>query len=230
MKPILIIQNCQAESAGTILDYFNMNGISYTVFHSYNNNEFPDLDSFDAVINLGCPTSVTEYLKHPFLQKLYSYVAQIVKANKPYLGICFGGQILAKVLGASVKANNVKEIGTYEITQTQEASEDSLFKNIPNEFHAFHWHGDTFGIPFGATLLATSKDCKNQAFRKNNAYGIQFHFEANIDEVPSWCDVYAEEMREFGKTKDKIVSEYSKNFEQVKTHNFQLLENFLSTI
>ncbi|HDL02189.1 MAG TPA: hypothetical protein ENH23_08165, partial [candidate division Zixibacteria bacterium] len=70
MKPILIIQNCKIESAGTILDYFNQKGISYTVFHSYNNNDFPDVENYEAVINLGCPHSVIEYQQHQFVQKL----------------------------------------------------------------------------------------------------------------------------------------------------------------
>ncbi len=230
MKPILIIQNCQIESAGTILDYCNQNGIQNQVFHSYYNHEFPDLENFYAVINLGCPTSVVEYQQHDFLQNLYAYVANIVKVNKPYLGICFGGQILAKVLGASVGANKVKEIGTYEISLTDKGIEDSLFNNISTPFQAFHWHGDTFQIPFGATLLATSKDCHNQAFRKNNAVGIQFHFEAAIREVPLWCDAYSDELRELGMTKEKILEIYQDNFETVKANNFQLLENFISTI
>ncbi len=230
MKPILIIQNCAIESAGTILDYFNQNGISYTVFHSYNNNDFPDVENFEAVINLGCPHSVTEYQQHQFLQKLYSYVANIVRIDKPYLGICFGAQILAKVLGASVVPNNVKEIGTYKIALTKDGIKDSLFQNIPAQFQAFQWHGDRFKIPFGAALLATSTDCPNQAFRKNRAVGIQFHFEADIQEVPTWCNAYMNELQKFGKTKDEIISAYKEYFENIKTNNFQLLKNFISEI
>ncbi len=229
MKPILIIQNCKIESAGTILDYFNQKGISYTLFHAYTNSEFPDLENFDAVISLGCPHSVTSYRQHQFLLKLYAYVVQIVRINKPYLGICFGAQILAKVLGASVEPNEVKEIGTYNMTLTEDGKKDYIFNNIKDNFSAFQWHGDKFKIPFGATLLATSADCTNQAFRKNNAVGIQFHFEADINEIPSWCDTYADELSEFGKTKEEIITAYQKKFEKIKTDNFRLLENFLST-
>ena len=230
MKPILIIQNCKIESAGTILDYFNQKGISYTVFHSYNNNDFPDVENYEAVINLGCPHSVIEYQQHQFVQKLYSYVANVVRIDKPYLGICFGAQILAKVLGAAVMPNDVKEIGTYEIRLTEDGIKDSLFQNIPNRFHAFHWHGDTFNIPFGAAPLATSTDCTNQAFRKNKTIGIQFHFEADIDEIPIWCDSYADELQEFGKTKDEIIFAYKEKSESIKSYNFQFLENFISGI
>ncbi len=230
MKPILIIQNCAIESGGTILDYFNQKAISYQVFHSHTNAEFPDVENFEAVICLGCPHSVATNMEHAYLRSLYSYVTNIVRENKPYLGICFGSQILAKVLGASVAPNKVKEIGTYKMTLTQDGKQDALFDGISEKFFAFHWHGDTFQIPFGAIHLATSEDCKNQAFRKNRAYGIQFHFEADINEVPKWCDAYAEELAKFGKTKDEIISSYQEKFESVKADNFQLLENFLKTI
>ena len=230
MKPILIIQNCAIESAGTIPEYFNRQGISYQVFHSYTGNEFPELDNFEAVINLGCPISVTEYLQYEFLKKLYAYVGNIVRTNKPYLGICYGGQVLAKVLGASVEPNKVKEIGRYDVQLTPEGQIDPLFRNIPEEFQVFHWHGDTFKIPFGATLLATAKDCKNQAFRKNKAVGIQFHFEADINEIPKWCDAYDFELAEIGKTKEEVITSYQEKFDVIKSYNFQFLENFLSTI
>ena len=230
MKPILIIQNCEVESAGTILEYFNIHGIQNQVFHAYYNHDFPDIQNFEAVISLGCPHTLSKIEEHDFLQKLYGYVSNIVRADIPYLGICFGAQILAKVLGAKVTPNKVKEIGIYQIELTKDGVADMMFKNIPQSFQAFQWHGETFKVPFGATLLATSAECTNQAFRKNKAVGIQFHFEADPQEIPVWCDTYAKELKSFGKTKDTIVSTYAKNSEIIKTHSFQFIENFISNL
>lgn len=228
MKPILIIQNCPAESPGTIIDYCNDNGIGYERIHSYVNDRFPSLDSVDAVINLGCPYSAATHHEHDFLVKLYAYVAEIVRQNKPYLGICFGGQILAKVLGAKVEPNKVKEIGTYSISLTEDGMIDPIFNELPSSFDVFQWHGDTFRIPFEAKLLATGVDCVNQAFRKNNAVGIQFHFEAHPDEIPHWCDTYADELAEFGKSKDEIVSTYRNKFDTIRSDHYRFMDNFLS--
>ena len=228
MKPILIIQNCKIESPGTIRNYLNEHSLPYQIIHTYNNHDFPPIDSISSVINLGCPHSASTYESVPYLKNLYAFVAQIVRANKPYLGICFGAQILARVLGAQVTKNDKMEIGTYEVTLTDKGKSDSIFAGITSPFNVFHWHGDTFKIPFGAELLATGVDCINQAFRQNNMIGIQFHFEADIKEVPTWCDAYADELELIGKTKEQIISEYKLHFETIKSNNSKFIENFLN--
>ena len=70
----------------------------------------------------------------------------------------------------------------------------------------------------------------NQAFRKNKAVGIQFHFEADINEIPKWCDAYDFELAEVGKTKEEVITSYQEKSDLIKSYNFQFLENFLSTI
>jgi GMP synthase (glutamine-hydrolysing) len=79
-----------------------------------------------------------------------------------------------------VEANKVKEIGAMPVTLTEDGAADPLFGGFDREFPVFQWHGDTFRIPFGATWLAQSSDCKNQAFRKGNLVGVQFHLEADL--------------------------------------------------
>ncbi|KAA3636486.1 MAG: type 1 glutamine amidotransferase [Calditrichaeota bacterium] len=227
MKPILIIQNCKIESPGTITDYLTENGLPYQIIHTYNNHDFPAVESISSVINLGCPESASTYEQVPYLKNLYAFVARIVRTNKPYLGICFGAQILARVLGAQVIKNEKMEIGTYKVTLTDEGKSDSIFEGINSPFNVFHWHADTFKIPFGAELLATGVDCKNQAFRQNNLIGIQFHFEADIKEIPTWCDAYTDELKLIGKTKEQVISEYESHFESIKSNNSKFIGNFL---
>lgn len=226
VKPILIIQNCQIESAGTILDYLNEKALPYQSLHSYQGHQFPQAGDVSSVICLGTPVSVNEYHDFEYLKALYRFVSEIVRNNQPYLGLCFGGQLLARVVGAKVERNPVMEIGNYRVKLTDAGLSDPIFDGFPRQFDVFHWHGDTFKIPFNAQLLAEGIDCKNQAFRKEKAVGVQFHLEAKPDDIPLWCDAYADELETVGKTKNDILEAYSAKFETIKKLNFQLLDNF----
>jgi len=246
MKPVAIIQNCEVESAGNIKEYLNEKNIPFTETHSYRNQQLPDLIDVSAVINLGCPLSVTTYKQHNFLTGLFDFTNQAINQKKPYLGVCFGGQMLALALGAKVYANPKKEIGTGDIKLTASGIKDPLFKGFENFFPVFQWHGDTFEIPPGATNLAESDDCTNQAFHwrgrppafgravgsKNTscAVGIQFHLEADSNQIPLWCDTYAEELAGEGKDKEEVLASYVSNAEQMRRLSFKLLDNFFSLI
>jgi GMP synthase (glutamine-hydrolysing) len=110
-----------------------------------------------------------------------------VAADLPVLGICLGSQLLAKALGSQVYANPVKEIGWYTVDLTTEAAGDALFRDAAKAETVFQWHGDTFDLPPGATLLATAPGCRHQAFRQGaNAYGLQFHIEVTADIIADW--------------------------------------------
>lgn len=227
MKPICIVQNWAPESAGNLADYLKDNSIPHNVVRSYEGEALPEVSSLEAAIVLGSPTSVGEYQKHEHLKRLFAFVAEAVRADLPILCICFGSQLLARVLGAEVVRNEVREIGLYKIALTEEGQKDGLFAGLGPELEVFHWHADTFKIPFGATLLATGDTCTNQAFRKNNAVGIQFHPEPRADEIPLWCDAYPEELAEEGLIKEKIVTTYNEKAEEMKQLSYRLMQNFL---
>ncbi|MCX6834574.1 MAG: type 1 glutamine amidotransferase, partial [candidate division Zixibacteria bacterium] len=204
------------------------NNVPFNVVRTYLGEALPRPTDIEATIVLGTPVSVRDYLQHEYLKRLFAFVAACVKHDLPLLGICFGGQFLARVLGADVTRNPVREIGIYRASLTDEGTKDKMFAGLPREIDVFHWHGDTFQIPFGATLLATGKTCRNQAFRKGNAVGIQFHIEPRTEEIPLWCDEYTQELAEEGKTKDQIVSSYATQANQMKQLSYRLMQNFLS--
>lgn len=228
MLPVAIIQNCEVESAGNIKDYLKSKNIPYTETHSYKNEQLPDLNHVSSVINLGCPLSVTRYTEHRFLTSLFDFTKQVIAEEKPYLGVCFGGQMLAMALGATVKANHKKEIGAGPIKLTKSGQSDPLFKGFDSEFPVFQWHGDTFGIPPGAANLAESDYCTNQAFRIGKFAGVQFHLEANDSHVPVWCDTYAEELSGEGKDKPSVIASYKPLANEMRALSFRLLDNFFS--
>jgi GMP synthase-like glutamine amidotransferase len=103
------------------------------------------------------------------------------------LGVCLGAQLMVKALGGRVYPNPVREIGWSDIETTPETGGDFLFTGLPNKFSVLQWHGETFDLPPGAVLLASSARCRNQAFRFGaNAWGFQFHIETTEDMLHRW--------------------------------------------
>lgn len=230
MKPVAIIQNCEIESAGTIRDYLRSKEIPYTETHTYRGEKLPAQEEFGTLISLGTPLSIMNLNKHKFLSDLFKFKTKTVELGKPILGICAGAQMLALVLGAKVTRNKVKEIGISNVTLTDLGVKDAIFDGFQETFPVFQWHGDTFSIPGEATHLTRSDHCHNQAFRKDNLIGLQFHLEANPKEVPLWCEAYIEELSGEGLDKDQIISDTHNHAEQLRTLSFNLLDNFFSLI
>ncbi|UCD63172.1 MAG: type 1 glutamine amidotransferase [Candidatus Zixiibacteriota bacterium] len=197
-----------------------------TVFHTYRDRPWPDPDSFRAVISLGCPHPANRYHEAGWLRNLHQLVEKTVKLELPYLGICFGGQILALVLGADVAPNHKREIGTYRVRLTEAGTTDPLLDGFPPAFKVFHWHNDTFGIPVGAYRLVEGDDCPNQAFRYGRAAALQFHLEVMTDEIPVWCRSYPDELASTNLTAKDLTTAWAVTAETARTLHFRLLDNF----
>lgn len=227
-RSILILQNCKIESAGLILPSLDAAGCPYQVVQTYADEAIPDLRKFSAVISLGCPESANDFSRIKFLGQVYRAVEQVLRLNLPYLGICCGAQLLALVLGAKVRSNEAKEIGASSVSLTKAGQEEPLFEGFEPEFPVFQWHGETFDIPAGGTLLATGSVCHNQAFRYKKAVGIQFHLEADLPELPIWCNTYQSELEEVAKTRKQVVSEYSLVADRLAELNTILLRGLVN--
>jgi GMP synthase (glutamine-hydrolysing) len=120
--------------------------------------------------------SVHDEEEYPYLKEVKQYIRQAIDEDKWILGICLGAQLVASALGAEVSSSQEKEIGWFPVTLT--GRDSWLADLLPCEFTCLHWHGDTFGIPEGATHVARSQACENQAFVWNNrVVGLQFHLE-----------------------------------------------------
>jgi GMP synthase-like glutamine amidotransferase len=145
----------------------------------------PDIAKYDGLIFLGGPMSVNDDL--PYLARELELIRQAEARRQPVLGICLGAQLIARALGATVRRNSAKEIGWYGLRFTEAARADRLFQGLTTET-VFHWHGETFDLPPGAELLASSELCRNQAFRVDESvYGLQFHLEVTPAIIADWC-------------------------------------------
>lgn len=224
---VLVIQNCATEDVGLYEQYLIDRQINYEVLHPYNGSRFPWIRGYDAFLVGGTPISAYQYQRHSFLRREWRYLKRILKSNKPLFGICCGGQLLARLLGAKVRKNPVMEIGGYEVEMTSQGRNDPLLKGFPRRFPVFHWHGDTFDIPDRAQLLVRGEDCRNQLFRYNNAVAVQFHLEVNSIDAARWADQYAEELSKFHKTKHMVVEECEEHETTMRSLAYRLMDNFL---
>ncbi len=225
---VLVIQNCETEGIGFYEDYLIEHKITYDIFSAYINQELPPSDMYDFFIIGGTPISVYEIDQCRFLSRQRKYLEQVILSNKFCLGICFGGQLLANILGAEVKKNPAPEIGIYEVKLTLSGKKDPCLAGFHSRFSVFQWHGDTFDLPPGAELLASGKDCLNQAFRLKNVLGLQFHLEIGSKEARKWVEKYHQELRFVKKTKKQIVDECRLKESEMKKSAFKLMDNLFT--
>lgn len=188
---VLIIKNAAAEGPGTIEDHLTTKNIPYSVVEICDGCSVPDVDQYSHVVIMGGPMAVYEMHLHPYLKDEALLLEKAIKAGKYVLGVCLGAQMLAHVLGAKVYAGGRKELGWYDVSQTADGMGDPCMAGLSvdgrNSAQVFQWHGDTFDLPRGAVLLASSPLFPNQAFRfTDRVYALQYHIEVTPEIVRKW--------------------------------------------
>jgi len=195
MKTALALRHVPFEHLGLLQPLLEARG--YTV-HYVDVGVQPvpadDMDTADLLIVLGGPIGAYDDATYPFVRDEAEAVARRLAARKPLLGICLGAQLMARALGAAVKPMGVKEIGFAPITLTAEGA-DSPLASLADGTPVLHWHGDRYDLPPGARRLAFTAVCAEQAFAiGDHALGLQFHLEANLDELEAWLIGHATEL------------------------------------
>lgn len=141
----------------------------------------------DLVIVLGGPIGVYEADDYPFLKQEIAFLKDRLSADKPTLGICLGSQLIACALGAKVYSSGRSEIGWGHLILTEAGKQSCLAALSPDLTSVLHWHGDTFDLPEGATLLASTPAFPNQAFAwGKHCLGLQFHAEVTGSGLEGW--------------------------------------------
>jgi GMP synthase-like glutamine amidotransferase len=179
------IQHVSFEGLGFIETWLRQHKHSITSTKTWENQPFPLIDDFDALIVMGGPMGVYDDRQHIWLQAEKKLIAEAINAHKTIIGICLGAQLLASVSGANVNTNKHKEIGWFPVGISSSFSAWLGYK-IPKEITVFHWHGDRFEIPGNAVNHASSEACDNQLFTiGEKIIGIQFHLEATAQTIQS---------------------------------------------
>jgi GMP synthase-like glutamine amidotransferase len=182
-----VLQHVAWEGPGLIASVARSRGLAVDVHRLDLNPVMPQSQELRGLIVMGGPMGAYETEKYAYLSAECHLIAEMVTLGRPVLGVCLGAQLLAKSLGARVFPGPSPEIGFGFVRSTPSASNDPVFALCDQEFPVFHWHGDTFTLPPGATLLSDSTAYAHQAFCVGrHAYALQFHLEADDKIWSAW--------------------------------------------
>jgi GMP synthase-like glutamine amidotransferase len=193
MKPVAVFRSARTEGPGYFATYLDRRSIAWKLIALDRGEKVPrDARRFSGLVFMGGPMSVNDDL--PWIIPALELVRDAVRKDVPVLGHCLGGQLMSKAFGGAVRASPVKEIGWGEVRVADNAVAREWLGELAG-FESFHWHGETFSIPPGATRILEGGHCANQAFALGKHLGMQCHVEMTEELVRTWLEAGADEIR-----------------------------------
>jgi len=192
MKPVAVFRHVAIEGPGYFAEFLEERNIPWQLIAIDAGEAVPqNAAEFSGLVFMGGSMSVNDGL--PWMVQVEGIIRDAVAKDIPLLGHCLGGQLIAKALGGVVSRNPVKEMGWGEVTVSDNDIARDWFGDIQS-FQAFHWHGETFSPPRGATNLLSSVYCVHQAFAIGKHLAMQCHVEMTSEMVVAWCEAGADEI------------------------------------
>ncbi len=194
-----IIQHVGFEHAGVIGAALRARGHALRVFQagvddlSVVTRENPDL-----LLVLGGPIGVYETDVYPWLEAEIAVIRERLAAGGKMIGVCLGAQLIARAAGARVYPGT-REIGWASITPTEAGKQSALGELAAADWQVLHWHGDTFDLPPGAALLASTAAVPHQAYTiGHQVLALQFHPEVMPGDIETWLIGHTVELAKAG--------------------------------
>ena len=193
MSDIALIQLLDEAPPGLLAPWAAQRGLALHVVRPDRGEALP-VDARSAVV-LGSDDSVNDG-SLAYNAPLIAWAAEVLRRDMPMLGICFGAQLMARALGARVY-KGAPEIGFAPVTLTIDGARSSL--SALAHASVLHWHADTFDHPEGATHLASTPACAEQAFSIGaTTLALQFHAETGDRGFERWLVGHAVELANAG--------------------------------
>jgi GMP synthase-like glutamine amidotransferase len=194
MKPVAIVTTTPTEGPGYFASFLERKAVPSAPFAIDRNDAVPkDPRRFSGLVFMGGPMSVND--ERPWIGKVLELIRAAARSDVPTLGHCLGGQLISKALGGVVTRNRVPEIGWGDVRVEDNGVARQWFGDA-DEFESFHWHGETFTIPPGATRVLSNAHCANQGFALGKHLGLQCHVEMTEEMVQAWCRDGAREIEQ----------------------------------
>lgn len=216
----LILQHEEPTPPGLINEWLSEHGAVVDIFRIDLEDREVDPTDYDLIVSLGSEFAAFDDTKS-FVPREAALMRQAVDADVPVLGLCFGGQLLARVLGGTVFRSDESEIGWLPV----KSSDPALVPEGP----WFQWHFDCFTVPPNARVIAES-DVGPQAFVAGRSLGVQFHPEVTTEIMDDWVRVYRHELDADGVPPDELLQETKRLATASRALSWQMFEHFLHDI
>lgn len=215
------------EGMAAIETWLTQNNFDITYTRFYESDVLPDLNHIDWLIVMGGSMSVNDESDFPWLKKEKVFIKNCINSNKVVIGVCLGSQLIANALGAIVYKNTEKEIGWYPIFKNKNVY-SPIFDSLPQETAMFHWHGETYDLPEGAKLIASSKVCKNQIFQvREKTIAFQCHPETTLESLRSMNEACRAELVQasFIQSEAEMIAGVKEYAPTMHNQLFKILDN-----
>ena len=216
----LILQHEEPTPPGLVTGWLDAHRAKVDVFRIDVEDRELDPTAYDLIVSLGSEFAAFDDSK-PFVPREARLMRRAVDADVPVLGLCFGGQMLARVLGADVYRGTVSEIGWLPV-RTHDPE-------LVSEGPWFQWHFDTFTAPPDTTLVAES-DAGAQAFVYGRSLGLQFHPEVTPEIMDDWVRAYRHELDDEGVDPDALLEETRRRADESRRTSWRLLEGYFDGV
>ncbi|WP_244303309.1 type 1 glutamine amidotransferase [Leucobacter coleopterorum] len=209
---VLVVEHQADAGLGLFMWSLTESGVELERVGPTNDRPVPEtLDGYDGLIVLGGSMGPTDDEQAPWLPATRALLSAGVAQQIPTLGICLGAQLMATALGGHVRTNpEGPEVGLHSVEFSRDASGDPLFGEFSDSsVPVVQWHWlEADQLPEGATLLASSAGCQNQAFRVGpRAWGVQFHPEALSQTASDWAADDLQGLTELNLVADEVVAQ-----------------------
>ncbi|WP_225913927.1 glutamine amidotransferase-related protein [Leptolyngbya ohadii] len=198
MEKILVVVHQETSDPGLVGQVLRQMGYGLDIRCPAIGATLPEtMDEHAGAVIFGGPMSANDDDTLLFIRQELDWISIALESGKPYLGICLGAQMLARVLGARVAPHpeDLREIGFMPVQPVSLKDNRGDLNPFAGLTHVYHWHKEGFELPHGAELLVTGETFQNQAYRYGDqAYGVQFHPEITRSMIDLWTEKAAEQL------------------------------------
>ncbi|MBK1722556.1 type 1 glutamine amidotransferase [Thiocystis violacea] len=226
------LQHVHFEGPAAIGEWAERKGHGVTRTPLFEHTDLPAQSDFDWLVVMGGPMGIHDEAEHPWLVPEKAFVAESIAAGKTVVGVCLGSQLIAHALGARVYRNPHTEIGWMPIMLTDAGQASPITGFMPPTLEVFHWHGDTFELPPGATHLARSAACEHQIYLyEDRVLGLQCHLESTPESIADIVHLCADEIRPSATVQgaERMLAATEDDYARIHGTLFALLDRLAAT-